>query len=363
MLPGLSVKDAAKKTATDAAKKTATEAAKKTATEAAKQASPKQGGFFKSVGGFLKSAAGKATSAVKSTASAVASGAKSAANVVASGARAVKAFAVGPAKKAISSAVSSAVKSAGGVSSFLKVLKKVPVLGGIIESVLTYNDIKNLKEQYESGKIPLEELQQKAGKRGIQGVTGLIGTTAGGALGTALGSVVPVVGNFIGGLIGSIGGDMAGRFLGGVIADHVIPEKYTKSVGAFFTNTDPPKEEMQDFIIRGRNIYPFSSKDDIMGMKRGGAIENFLNSSKNAIKNVFSPSEKTNDTLVLRRLVRQSNAYLQMIEYNTRNLSSERSTNPSNGNSINMIQIPQKENSMESFQNNRGAFGDSVYAL
>ena len=326
-------------------------------------AAPKSGGLFN----FIKSKASSAVSTVKSAAGVVAtgvsnvgkaaaSGVKTAGRAVASGAKAVASFAIGPAKKAISGAVSGAVKSAGGAAKFLKVLKGVPLLGGIIESVLSYNDIQNLKAEYDAGKISIDELQQRAGKRGIQGVTALIGTTAGGALGTALGSVVPVVGNLIGGIAGSIGGEKVGKFLGGVIADNVLPEKYTKSIGAFFTNTTPPKEEMQDFIIRGKNVYPFSSKDDVMGMKSGGAIAKFLGSSS-----------KDNGMFKLGQILKSSNMYLKAIERNTRNLSNSSSSSPSQqvtSNNISvMAPLPDQDSPPSAFGNNRIGYADSVYSF
>jgi hypothetical protein len=327
----------------------------------APNAAPKSGGLFN----FIKSKASSAVSTVKSAAGVVAtgvsnvgkaaaSGVKTAGKAVASGAKAVASFAIGPAKKELSEALSGAVKKAGGAAKFLKVLKGVPVLGGIIESVLSYNDIQNLKAEYDAGKISIDELQQRAGKRGIQGVTALIGTTAGGALGTALGSVVPVVGNLIGGIAGSIGGEKVGKFLGGVIADNVLPEKYTKSIGAFFTKTTPPKEEMQDFIIRGKNVYPFSSKDDVMGMKSGGAIENFLGSSG-----------KTNGLGNLTKMIQTSNKYLRAIEQNTRNSTNSESKQSSTKNSVNIMSspVPQQESPIVQFGNNRGGYADSVYTL
>jgi len=360
-IPGISKLFPSLAAADDVAKKTATTVAKKTATDATTKAVPKQGGFWntlKSVGSKAVSVAKTATTAVASGAKAVGgaavSGVKTAGRAVASGAKAVASFAIEPAKKAISGAVSGAVKTAGGAAKFLKVLKGVPLLGGIIESVLSYNDIQNLKAEYDAGKISIDDLQQRAGKRGIQGVTALIGTTAGGALGAALGSVVPVAGNFIGGLIGAVGGDIAGRFLGGVIADSVLPEKYTKSIGAFFTNTTPPKEEMQDFIIRGKNVYPFSSKDDVMGMKSGGAIENFLGSSG-----------KTNGLGNLTKMIQTSNKYLRAIEQNTRNSTNSESKQSSTKNSVNIMSspVPQQESPIVQFGNNRGGYADSVYTL
>ena len=301
-----------------------------------------------------KAVGSKAASVAKTATTAVASGAKTATTAVASGAKAVGSFAAGPAKKAVASAMAEAVKSAGGTAKFLKVLRGFPILGGIIEGILTYNDIKNLKAEYEAGKITIEELQQKAGKRSIQGMTGAIGATAGGALGVALGSGLPVIGNILlGGLTGFLG-DKIGKFLGGVIVDNVIPEKYTKSVGAFFTDTPPPKEEMQDFIIRGKNVYPFSSKDDVMGMKSGGAIAKFLGSSGNNsnIKHLGS-------------IIRESNRYLQAIEFNTRNFTGGGSKQSSNKNTVTVIPSPppSQPSPIAQFANNRDGYANSVYTL
>jgi hypothetical protein len=324
------------------------------ATKTAASAISKQGGFLNA----LKSVGGKALSMAKTASGAVVSGAKAVGGAAVSGVKTVgkaaASVAVGPAKKAISSAVAGAVKSAGGAAKFLKVMKGVPLLGGIIETVLSYNDIKDLKAEYEAGKITVEDLQQRAGKRGIQGITGLIGTTAGAALGTALGSVVPVVGNLIGGVLGALTGDKVGKFLGGVIADNVIPEKYTKSVGAFLTNTPPPKEEMQDFIIRGKNVYPFSKKDDVMGMKSGGAIENFLGSSGN-----------NSNIKQLGLIIRESNRYLQAIEFNTRNFAGGGSKQSSNKNTVTVIPSPPPSQSspIVQFGNNRDGYASSVYTL
>jgi hypothetical protein len=361
-IPGISKLFPSLVASPDAAKKTATSVAKKATTEVATKAIPKQGGFFNAVKSFgskalsgAKAVGSAAVSGAKAVGSAAVSGVKTTGKALASGAKAVTSFAIEPAKKAISGAVSGAVKTAGGVGKFLKVLKGVPLLGGIIESVLSYNDIQNLKAEYDAGKISIDDLQQRAGKRGIEGVTALIGTTAGGALGAALGSVVPVAGNFIGGLIGAVGGDIAGRFLGGVIADNVLPEKYTKSIGAFFTNTTAPKDEMQDFIIRGKNVYPFSSKDDVMGMKSGGAIENFLGSSG-----------KNDGLRNLTKMIQTSNNYLRAIERNTRNPNTTESKQSPNKNSVTMMSPPpqiQQETPIVQFGNNRGGYADSVYAL
>jgi hypothetical protein len=45
----------------------------------------------------------------------------------------------------------------------------------------------------------------------------------------------------------------------------------TRGVGSYVLG-----EEMQDFLIKNNNVYPFSSKDEILGMKTGGAVDGLL---------------------------------------------------------------------------------------
>jgi hypothetical protein len=112
---------------------------------------------------------------------------------------------------------------------------------------------------------------------------------------------------------------------------------------------------MQDFIIRGKNVYPFSSKDDVMGMKSGGAIENFLGSSG-----------KNDGLRNLTKMIQTSNNYLRAIERNTRNPNTTESKQSPNKNSVTMMSPPpqiQQETPIVQFGNNRGGYADSVYAL
>ena len=211
-----------------------------------------------------KAVAGKVVKGVKSGVAAVASVGKKAATGV------------------LRSGVSKVVgKGAKGVLSFLGGIgRRLPILGPIIEGLFTASDIKKLKKQNADGEITLEELQQKAGKRMIQTVPAMIGASAGAFIGGGLGSIIPGPGTVLGAITGGILGDIAGRILGGLFADFILPKKYTKSIGAFVTGTTPPKSEMQDFIMQAGKVMPFSNKDQVLGMKTGGAIDQLFSSVK-----------------------------------------------------------------------------------
>lgn len=179
------------------------------------------------------------------------------------------------AKKGIRESMSGLIKQSGGAFRLVgKIAKRVPILGPMIESAFTWKDIQDLKSQ----NLSQDDLQQKAGARVITGVSGLVGSVGGAALMGALGSLIPGAGTLIGTLIGSVGGDMLGRFAGELISEYLLPPKYTKSIGAYVTGTQPPMDEMQDFIIKNGRVYKFSSKDEVMGMKTGGAIDNLFTS-------------------------------------------------------------------------------------
>lgn len=268
----------------------------------------KAGGFWNSA----KNIGSRAISGVKAGASAVgntvvAAGSK-AKNVVVRGAKAVGNMALTPAKAAIRSASAGIIAGSGGMFKMMGKLAKVPVIGPLLETALTVYDIKSLKEKHAKGELTLDQLQSQSGKRVIQGVSALGGGALGTFLGAAAGSIIPVAGTAIGGVLGAISGDALGRFVGGLINDYIMPPKYSKTIGAYVTGTPPPKE-MQDFIIRGNNVMPFSNKDEIMGMKRGGAIDDFL-----------SARQENAGMGILLKTSNLANMYLAGIERNTREM-------------------------------------------
>lgn len=315
----------------------------------------KAGGLWQSV----KNVGSRAVSGIKSGASAVGNavvktGSK-AGQLAVQGAKAVGGFALGPAKAAVQDASKGVIKHSGGMFKLMGKLAKLPVIGPLIEGALTTYDIKGLKDKHARGEITLEELQAQSGRRVVQGVSALGGSALGTFLGAAAGSIIPVGGTIVGGILGAIGGDMLGRFVGGLLNDYIMPPKYRKSIGAFVTGTQAPKDEMQDFIIRGNNVIPFSNKDEVMGMKRGGAIDDFLSSK-----------QENGGMGLLVKTANMANTYLAGIERNTRemikalggrspNVTILNQDSPSSGGGI--------ERPTSAVGNNRMGYSSSPYAL
>jgi hypothetical protein len=154
----------------------------------------------------------------------------------------------------------------GGAGKLGSFFKSIPILSGIIEGLFTSYDIMNLKKDYATGKINLDELRFKAGKRVAQGITGVGGAALGAAAGT-------VIGGPIGTLVGGVGGDILGRYLGDLLVQKVISPNITKKLGAFVTGSG----EMQDFLVKNGSVYKFNTRDEVLGMKTGGAIDNLVN--------------------------------------------------------------------------------------
>jgi hypothetical protein len=218
------------------------------------------------------------------------------------GAKQVKAISTKLGKQAVKNIVTKAstgvILKAGGMTKMMGKLVKVPVIGPIITGMLTKKDIDAYKKQYTKGEITKDELQRRSGTRVISGITGAIGASSGAILAGTLGSVIPGAGTALGAIAGGILGDMAGTFLGDIISKHVIPKKYVKTIGAFVTQTEPPKDEMQDFIIKNNKIYKFSNKDEVMGIKSGGAINDFLkNGNSESLKSLVSANNLSNQLL------------------------------------------------------------------
>lgn len=158
----------------------------------------------------------------------------------------------------------------GGSSKIGSFFKGIPVLGPLIEGLFTAYDIKKLKEEYAAGKLTLDDLRYQAGRRVLTGITGMGGAALGAAAGTAIGGP-------IGTIVGGVGGDILGRYLGGLLIDNVLTPDITKKLGAYVTQTG----EMQDFLVRNGQVYKFSTKDEILGMKTGGAVDTlFANLTK-----------------------------------------------------------------------------------
>jgi len=187
----------------------------------------------------------------------------------------------------VRNAVSTIFKTLGGatgvvtkVGGVLKpVAKRLPVVGPVLELFFGRGDIEKLKQQRVNGEIKSDdELYQKAGERVVRGLGGLLGGAAGaavlGSIGTLLG---PGIGTVIGAIAGGAGGDLAGRALADLLSTYIIPAEALKDVGKIVV-TAPlvDNEEMQDFIIKDGQVRKFSNKDEVLGMKEGGAISDLL---------------------------------------------------------------------------------------
>lgn len=212
------------------------------------------------------------------------------------------------------------LKTVGGAGKLLKGVLKFPLLAETVELGVLIKRIGDERKKYDRGEITQEQLQETVGKLGLNSAGGIIGANVGRVggymLGAGLGGLISgaVVGGTGGvglvmtpallaltkglGIAGSIGGafagDMAGRWLSDLLTS-MADKKTIQDVGVnvldlysstWADKTDPRfwfdgknkdfsnKPEMQDFMVRGNEVYPFSNKDDLMGLKTGGAIDN-----------------------------------------------------------------------------------------
>lgn len=206
-------------------------------------------------------------------------------------------------QKAINFATSTLRKAAGSAPvQFLgKVAKRIPILGPAIEAVMGGYDVMKLREQYEAGNLPLEQFHEQVGNRVVEGVGASLGGGLGAVIGGSAGVIGGPVGVALGGLAGGILGDMAGRTLGPLIFDAIFSTgaqkkqlgEYASGVPSIqgYGSSGGAAPMMNDFFVQNGNMYPFSSRDSLLGMKSGGAIDRLLSSRDSlAVENtaVFS---------------------------------------------------------------------------
>ena len=159
----------------------------------------------------------------------------------------------------------------GGASKVGGFFRNIPLIAPIIEGLFAANDIKNLKSEYTKGNINLDELRFNSGKRVIEAITGVSGAVLGGA---AL-SFIPGIGT----LVGAVSGDYIGRYLGDLLVNKMVSPDITKKLGEYITGkSNVTFGELQDFFIKDNKVFSFSNKDEVLGMKTGGAIDNLINS-------------------------------------------------------------------------------------
>ena len=170
-----------------------------------------------------------------------------------------------------------------------------PILGGVVGTVAgTYFGLK-------AGASTSESLGNEDTKTGdVLGVAGGIG---GGALaGAALGSVVPVIGTAIGALIGAGIGAYGGKVLGDSIATEGVHDGLFDGstmagagIGGMlggplgmllggYLGSDFSKGRA---IVDGGKVTPIDNKDDLLAMKKGGAIDKASQGGNSTLKVEF----------------------------------------------------------------------------
>jgi hypothetical protein len=207
------------------------------------------------------------------------------ANKVAQLAGSVKSAAIDPVIKIIKGAAAAVGGPRGILKGMGKVLRGVPLVGPVIELFFGKGDIEKLKEQRANNQITTdEELYRLAGQRVIKGIGGLLG----GASGALALSWIPGIGTLAGGLIG----DILGRIGAETVANYLLPKETTMDIGRLVVKSPIKDEELQDFLVKGDRVYKFNNKDEVLGMKEGGAVNSLISSITNTNEKQFSISTR-----------------------------------------------------------------------
>tara|TARA_R110000796_G_scaffold242353_1_gene364405 strand:- start:1546 stop:3258 length:1713 start_codon:yes stop_codon:yes gene_type:complete len=252
------------------------------AAAAPRPSTPRPSAFsrFKSfVGGGLKKAGGaigKTVDAGKYVAKKTMDAGKYVAKKTGQGIKAVKNLPgalLSKAKVTATGAMKTVLKGGKGVLRVLGKFAKLPIIGPVIEGFLIKGDLEKLQEQAAAGEITPEELEEKAGRRVMTGVTAI----GGAALGGIAGSLIPIP--IIGTLAGAVTGDLLGRLVGGVIADTLL-DPYKRDVGRFALNRMGSVPVVNDGIItHGGQTVRINSKDDVLALKTGGPLDKLMKPS------------------------------------------------------------------------------------
>lgn len=207
------------------------------------------------------------------------------ANKVAQLAGSVKSAAIDPVIKIIKGAAAVVGGPRGVLKGMGKVLRGVPLVGPVIELFFGKGDIEKLKEQRANNQITTdEELYRLAGQRVIKGIGGLLG----GASGALALSWIPGIGTLAGGLIG----DILGRIGAETVANYLLPKETAMDIGRLVVKSPIKDEELQDFLVKGDRVYKFNNKDEVLGMKEGGAVNSLISSITNTNEKQFSISTR-----------------------------------------------------------------------
>ena len=221
-------------------------------------------------------------------------------------------------------------------SIFQKLLKRVPIIGSLIETYLTNSDIKELVERHvkDPSRYTEDMLYSDIGKRLAEGIGGIAGGVSGATLGAAVGSVIPVGGNIVGAIAGGVAGDWVGRKVFGAIANSISSDT-RKGLGKFiydkiYRDNKPIKgslssENIEQIEVEDAAIYPGNNKiikphadDSIYAMKDGGPFDKFFTKNIKTAQennNILKTYAETNNELVMKqvRLLSENNKLLNML--------------------------------------------------
>lgn len=167
----------------------------------------------------------------------------------------------------------------GVKTTLIKAILGNALLNGLVEAGFRTWDILGKKKEYEDGTISLKDFQTYVGKQVSDGIiVAITGAVGAGALGTLGGAIGGPLGAWVFGTAGNVLGSMAGEWLAEKFDEHVFVPEYQQVVGEKVLNLFASKKEMQDFIFSQGQAYPFNSKDELIGMKDGGALDKLISS-------------------------------------------------------------------------------------
>lgn len=143
------------------------------------------------------------------------------------------------------------------------------IIAGVTSSIVEWqeNSNKNMSTSENVGRTAM-----RGGGAAAGGWAGAVaGATAMGATGAALGTVVPGLGNLIGGAGGVLIGGALGAMGGGYAGDWLGNKAGDLTYG----------QPINDGIVSNGKITPIDSKDDLLAMKKGGAIDRVIDKTSN----------------------------------------------------------------------------------
>ena len=208
------------------------------------------------------------------------------------------------------------------------ILKRIPVLGTLIEAPFAAYDINQYAKNPELGE---EEIKTKIGNRVIEGIGGVMaGSTA-----AALSLMIPGVGGFLS-AIAYMGGDYLGRFLANQFTENVPMTALGGMVMDAFPSLTAAARAKQGtkvndgIIYHGGQTVRINSKDDVLALKKGGPLDRMMqpNSMDIGSAQIFGDMKEFS-RLQLETLIDIRNGIVAMVQQNGSFLSSGGTSSPS----------------------------------